>query len=62
MSGTAAGPGEAAHAGQAGAAALQKLFSVPGDEGRVEEYVRAHPPWTGGTHESDPFEGVRGTP
>ncbi|MFD6995361.1 PIG-L deacetylase family protein [Streptomyces mirabilis] len=52
----------AAHAGQADAAALLKLFSLPGDEGRVEEYVRAHPPWTGGTRESDLFEGVRETP
>ncbi|MFE2829909.1 hypothetical protein ACFXI6_02375 [Streptomyces mirabilis] len=29
--------------------------------GRVEEYVRAHPPWTGDTRESDLFEGVRET-
>ncbi|MGW2603131.1 hypothetical protein ACWC4A_01760 [Streptomyces mirabilis] len=51
----------AAHAGQADAAALPKLFSLPGDEGRVEEYVRTHPPWTGGARESDLFEGVRET-
>ncbi|MFC9628724.1 hypothetical protein ACFTY8_05405 [Streptomyces mirabilis] len=44
----------AAHAGQADAAALPKLFSL-------EEYVRAHPPWTGGTRESDLFEGIRET-
>ncbi|QIY69424.1 PIG-L family deacetylase [Streptomyces sp. RLB1-33] len=52
----------AAHASQADAAALLRLFSVPGDEGRVEEYLRAHPPWTGGTRESDLFEGARETP
>ncbi|MET7976622.1 PIG-L family deacetylase [Streptomyces mirabilis] len=52
----------AAHASQADAAALLRLFSLSGDVGRVEEYVRAHPPWTGGTRESDLFEGVRETP
>ncbi|MGW1500111.1 hypothetical protein ACWCQW_16285 [Streptomyces mirabilis] len=51
-----------AHAGQADAAALLRLFSLSGDVGRVEEYVGAHPPWTGGTRESDLFEGVRETP
>ncbi|MFK0024276.1 PIG-L deacetylase family protein [Streptomyces sp. NPDC090798] len=52
----------AAHSSQADAAALLRLFSVPGDAGRVEEYVRAHPPWTGGTRESDLFEGAHETP
>ncbi|MFF8026887.1 hypothetical protein ACFZDJ_38465 [Streptomyces sp. NPDC007896] len=51
----------AAHASQADAAALLRLFSLSGDVVRVEEYVRAHPPWTGGTRESDLFEGARET-
>lgn len=50
----------AAHASQADAAALLRVLSVTGHENPVEEYILANPPWSGGTRESDLFEGVDG--